>query len=92
MLTMASLSLTGAGRLNLADSNAIIDYSGASPISTIGTWLGTGYHGGLWNGNGIDFRSPPQPLTAHWATPRQRTCTAASRPPLPARALTARRC
>jgi hypothetical protein len=54
VLTMTSLSITGTGKLDLADGAAIIDYSGASPFSTVRTLLTSGYANGAWNGNGIN--------------------------------------
>jgi hypothetical protein len=40
-------------RVNLSDGDAIIDYTGGSPIATIQNQIRQGYNGGPWNGNGI---------------------------------------
>jgi hypothetical protein len=53
VLTMSSLSLTSTGRLDLTDGNAIIDYSGATPFSTIRSRVISGYAAGAWNGAGV---------------------------------------
>jgi hypothetical protein len=53
-LSIDSGSLSAA-RLDLANNSMIIDYSGASPLPTIRTYLKNGYADGAWNGaNGID--------------------------------------
>ena len=49
-----SLSLDSHSQLDLATNNMIIDYTGgSSPLSTIVSYIATGYAGGAWNGNGI---------------------------------------
>src|SRR5207253_3502097 len=59
------LSVLGSGKLDLADNDLILNYSGTSPV---GTWTGTaysdvtgllqsGYAAGPWNGPGIDTSS-----------------------------------
>ncbi len=53
VLTTVSLSITGTGRLDLADNDMIWDYSGATPFATAQTLLTSGYAGGAWNGAGI---------------------------------------
>jgi hypothetical protein len=39
--------------LNLTDENMIIDYAGASPLTTIRAQLASGRNGGAWNGLGL---------------------------------------
>lgn len=46
------LSLTGTGKLDI-NSGFVLDYTGASPITTIQAQLLAGYNGGAWNGSGI---------------------------------------
>jgi fibronectin-binding autotransporter adhesin len=53
VLSTPSISITG-GQLDLKDNDLLVPYSGASPISTIRSYLVTGYSGGAWNGVGID--------------------------------------
>ena len=58
-----SLTISGAGVLNLETTRLIIDYgSGSDPISTIYGYLKSGYNGGNWNGPGI-ISSNAQSLT-----------------------------
>ncbi len=40
-------------RLDLASSALVIDYSGASPVSTVFDQIRTAWSGGFWNANGI---------------------------------------
>jgi hypothetical protein len=48
-----TLTLAGIAKLDLNDNAMVIDYTGASPFSTIRSTLITGYAGGNWNGAGI---------------------------------------
>lgn len=41
------------GQLDLADSAMVIDFTGASPASSVRDQLASGYAGGAWTGNGI---------------------------------------
>jgi hypothetical protein len=70
-LVLKSLSITGAGQLDLTDNDLILDYSGASQL---GTWngsaytgvtglLASGYHDGAWNGAGIMTSAASASLT-----------------------------
>jgi hypothetical protein len=54
-----SLTISGAGKLDLADNAMIVDYpaAGPSPIQSIRAQLQTGYAGGDWSGNGITSSS-----------------------------------
>jgi subtilisin family serine protease len=53
LLDVGALSVSGGGRLDLADHQLRITYSGPSPLAQVGGWIASGYNGGLWNGNGI---------------------------------------
>ena len=47
-----SLSIVG-GTFDLADNDLIVDYTGASPITTIASELTTAYNHGSWTGGGL---------------------------------------
>jgi hypothetical protein len=51
----ASLELAAGARINLADSDMLVDYASLdpSPISTIHAMIQQGYNNGFWNGTGI---------------------------------------
>jgi fibronectin-binding autotransporter adhesin len=49
-----SLSITGAGQLDLNDNDLVVNYSGASPSGTIRSYIVSGFNGGNWNGAGVD--------------------------------------
>jgi hypothetical protein len=52
--TVSSLSLSGSGRVDLANNHMFIQYgAGPDPIATIAAWVKLGYANGAWNGNGI---------------------------------------
>ncbi|HEX4053159.1 MAG TPA: autotransporter-associated beta strand repeat-containing protein [Tepidisphaeraceae bacterium] len=51
---LTSLSVTGAGTLDLENNHLVIDYQGPNPVSSIRGYLATGYAGGAWTGAGID--------------------------------------
>jgi len=55
VLTVTSLGIAGAGRLNLNNNQLVVDYAplAASPIAGIRALLTSGYHNGAWDGNGI---------------------------------------
>ena len=50
---MTSLSITGGGTLDVNNNRFILSYTGISPISTIASYIASGYDGGAWNGAGI---------------------------------------
>jgi autotransporter-associated beta strand protein len=50
---MTSLSITGAGALDLTNNHFVLSYTGTSPISTIAGYIKSGYNAGSWNGLGI---------------------------------------
>jgi len=50
---LEKLSILPGGRFDLANNDMIIDYTGASPLTTIRGYLLTGRNGGNWLGNGL---------------------------------------
>lgn len=53
LLRTTSLALSPAGKLDLNDNNAIIDYAATSPAPSVRQWLLSGRNGGDWAGTGI---------------------------------------
>lgn len=53
----AALTMTGTSKINLADNDLIVNYDGASPLSTLRSYIVTGRNGGNWLGNGITSTS-----------------------------------
>jgi hypothetical protein len=55
VLTVTSLTVAAAGRLNLNNNELVVDYAplAGSPIAGIRALLTSGYHNGAWDGNGI---------------------------------------
>jgi hypothetical protein len=53
VLTTASLTITGTGRLDLTRNALIYDYPVFSPIAGVRTLLRSGYSNGTWTGPGI---------------------------------------
>lgn len=51
------LSITGGGKLDLADNSLMLTYSGPDPAATIRSYLSSGYAAGAWNGAGLDTSS-----------------------------------
>ena len=59
VVTLGSLSIGSAGKLNIANNHMFINYgSGPDPISSVASMLASGYAGGAWNGAGIDTTAP----------------------------------
>jgi autotransporter-associated beta strand protein len=52
-----SIDAANGGKLDMKDNELIVDYSGASPISSIVALIQAGYSGGAWTGNGITSAS-----------------------------------
>jgi hypothetical protein len=50
---MTGISIDSLGKMDVGNAAAVVDYDGASPISTIRAYITSGYAGGSWNGNGI---------------------------------------
>jgi murein DD-endopeptidase MepM/ murein hydrolase activator NlpD len=53
VLRATGLNLSGNSFIDLGDNDMIVDYSGSTPIATIGALLTSGYAGGAWTGPGI---------------------------------------
>jgi hypothetical protein len=51
-----------SGMIDLSDNDMIVDYTGATPLTTIKGYITTGYAGGAWNGPGINSSSAQNPL------------------------------
>jgi hypothetical protein len=54
VLKVGAMSIASTGQLDMTDGRAIVDYSGASPITALRAQLQSGFAGGSWNGNGIN--------------------------------------
>lgn len=54
VLTVGSLSVATNGMFDLTDNDAIIDYTGPSPINQLRGQIATGRAAGAWNGAGIN--------------------------------------
>jgi hypothetical protein len=54
VIRAAALDLASTAKINLADSDMIVDYTGGSPINSIRSLIQQGFNGGSWNGNGIN--------------------------------------
>jgi hypothetical protein len=56
VLSTSALTITGSGKLDLANNRLVVDYDPAttSPISSVRATLVSGYANGAWNGPGID--------------------------------------
>ncbi|MEM1012077.1 MAG: hypothetical protein AAGI46_07640, partial [Planctomycetota bacterium] len=57
VLTVASLDINTAGVadgfLNIRDNAIVVDYAGASPLSSVRSLVQSGFNGGAFNGDGI---------------------------------------
>jgi len=47
------LSITGTGVFDISNNHMLIDYTSSDPITTIASYIASGYNGGNWNGPGI---------------------------------------
>jgi hypothetical protein len=56
---ISSLSLSGAGTLDITKTNSLVVNYGLSPdpVATIRGYLKSAYHGGIWNGTGLTSSS-----------------------------------
>jgi hypothetical protein len=50
LIVATALSITTAGKLDLADNDMLVDYSGTSPRATIQALINTARAGGAWTG------------------------------------------
>jgi hypothetical protein len=53
VLRVQSVVVSSNGRIDLADNDMIVNYSGASPIDDVRLLIVTGYNSGAWTGNGL---------------------------------------
>ncbi len=53
ILATQALNIATGGTLDLNDNDLIVDYTGASPLATIKSWLKSGFNNGNENGPGI---------------------------------------
>jgi hypothetical protein len=63
VVTTTLLNISGNGQLDLADNDMVVDYSGASQLASVQTWLTNGYNGGAWNGTSGISNSAATPTT-----------------------------
>jgi hypothetical protein len=66
-LVTQALSVAGTGRLDAADDAIIVDYTGATPLPTIRSWLASGFNAGSWNGAGIGSSTAASDATSSHA-------------------------
>ena len=57
MLLAKSLTIANGGILDLANNDLMIDYTGASPLATIQSYINSARNGGGFNGTGPDSSS-----------------------------------
>lgn len=57
--SLAGLSISGGGHLDLGTNAMTINYSGTSPLATIQGYLKSGFNNGAWNGPGIITSATP---------------------------------
>jgi autotransporter-associated beta strand protein len=54
---VAGISVSAPAQVDLSDNDMVIDYGGATPLSSIGSFIATGYANGSWNGPGMNSSS-----------------------------------
>jgi hypothetical protein len=54
LLTTSALSILGTGKLDLTNNCVAVQYTTASPLTTVKNWVIGGWSNGAWNGAGID--------------------------------------
>jgi fibronectin-binding autotransporter adhesin len=67
VLSTSSLSINSTGILDLGDNDAIVSYTGPSPLTTIRALLASGFNSGNWDGNGINSLAAHNDTTYHTA-------------------------
>jgi hypothetical protein len=66
VLQTGALSLSGSSKVDLSDNAMIVDYTGSSPLSTVGVWVKVGYANGSWTGDRLTSSSAAgQAASAH---------------------------
>ncbi len=66
-ISIGRVTIDGAGKIDLNDNTLTINYTGASPVTTIRGYLVSGFNAGSWNGAGLDSstaHNDPSLLTA----------------------------
>lgn len=53
LVRSSSVGITSGGQIDLTDAHLIVDYTGASPLTSIHALIAAGRNAGLWNGNGL---------------------------------------
>ncbi len=48
---LSAITTSASGRLDLTDNDLVVDYTGATPVTSIRTQIGSAYNGGPWNGS-----------------------------------------
>jgi T5SS/PEP-CTERM-associated repeat protein len=66
-LVIAGANDHWTAKLDLANNDLLVDYTGESPINTIRNQIRSARHGGQWDGNGITS-SPAQAASSHATT------------------------
>lgn len=51
--TLSGLSISGDGKVDVRNQQLVVNYTGASPLPGIKTWIASGYAGGAWTGTGL---------------------------------------
>jgi hypothetical protein len=64
--SVSSLTITNGGKLDLANNRLFIDYGASDPISTIASYIKSGYNNGVWNGPGIISTTAQTPTNGHF--------------------------
>jgi hypothetical protein len=52
-----ALSVSGSGKMDLADNDLVVDYTGSSPLASIRASIVSAYNSGAWTGNGLTSSS-----------------------------------
>lgn len=52
-----SVTVAAGAKVDMTDNDMVVDYTGASPITTIAGLIQTGYASGAWTGNGLTSSS-----------------------------------
>jgi len=53
VLRAGAISTATSGKIDMSDNDAVINYTGSSPLAAIRAFITQGYNGGLWTGAGI---------------------------------------
>ncbi len=65
--SVGSLTINSGSKLDITNNHLFIDYgSGSDPMSTIYSYLKSGYNNGHWNGPGIISSTAQSPTSGHY--------------------------